>query len=235
MERLHAARLAIWAFDFNKAKDAVGECMSLLKPYSSTIYEAVRSFSSLEDRMEPGTRVKNRLLLGEALRKSHVNSAYFVGESLLAIARRYESYLQEALEYKDLFHHCEVHESGYTYVIFPVGTAKYELRAYRGANMSFKNVGGLLDVMGTSLAQDRLEPRIMLLEKLTDEDVGAPYGVEVRASVARNVTVDLLALDDGTLSAEILADNVGAGTRIAQSILNAFRSAEEAGFLSTHG
>lgn len=214
---LYEARLGIWAFDFENGSKAITNCIKRLEKYSSSMDENVALVKSLRKELKTSGTLEKRIKFGEVCREYKINTDFFLAYSIKMIAERYENYLKEidSSENKEQLR-ARTHKSGFRYVVFPIGTEKYEFRAYNTQGNS-KSLYLLADKLNSF--QNRFPSgKIKTLEKINNENNEA-YIIKFRLFL-ESATTDMMLSDDGTIVGEILVADHMQATEICESILD---------------
>jgi len=223
LRSLNYARLAIWAFDFKAAKEETDKCTRLLDGLEEDIERTAKTVAFFAKELKSESRIDTRLKVGESLRKSRTNTEFLIAESLRRLSERYESYLEEVLDRKNTFLQASLHESGFKYVIFPVGTERYEMRAYGRLHLAPYKVEKTIHLMRVLLSMEFPGASVQLLEELHEEKAELLYEAKIRIFVPSIAFADLYLFEDGSLVNQVFAEESTA-RKIADVVLSALRA-----------
>lgn len=220
MKDIWDIQTSLWVSDFDSASERISTLIKRLEDYSSEMTKAADEFSKERKKLERIGVVEARLQLGKRLRKRKVRMDLLIGEAILKIAKRYQSYTEDVRRWQEVEgYRVSRREFGYTYVVYEVGTGRYELRALRASQrpLSDKTVDLLASAFVTG---GGTHPPLDILERATDKDHSMPYFIKLRLFLEGS-TVDISLFDDQTVFADILTREGAMAESIARVIVSA--------------
>lgn len=205
VKSMDLARIAIWAFDFDSAKKAVLKCQGLLESYSEEFQGCLNALNGVRKEFKRESRIDRRLAIGDYIRKSKLDTDLLAGGALRTIVRRYVTFLNDWEEQGIQYPLTQVDDSGYRYILVPMGTDKFEFRAYRRPQTKLGNLINSIEWVRKQLHELSPGANMKMLDDLSNKQEGELPCTRLRFFLP-NAAADYFFFDDGTVRGDIMGD-----------------------------